>query len=650
MPSFLFVMRPRSLRFGLCLTVSSSALLFHAAAFAQQSASPNVELPSVIVSATGVPTPTDQIANSVTLITSQDLEAQQRRTLPDALATAPGLNIVQSGGPGGQTSIFMRGTNSNHVKVLIDGIDVTDPSNPNDSFDFGQLLTGDIERIEVLRGPQSGLYGSDAIGGVISIITKKGEGPLRATVTTEGGSFGTLNQKLGVSGSQSIFNYALTLNHYRSTETPVTPARELLPGEQRNNDIYDNVTLSTKLGADINDHLALNYVGRYTRSRLDFTGDSFDLNTSNYYPSPTQSIQDVHAFYTRGEAKTMFFDNRLVNYFGVNYSDTWNWSKTPDVDATVNNGQRVKYDWRSVIAAAPGLTLVVGADHQIDRLWQNDPMTDARQYNTGVYGGWQSNIGDRFFLAANARFGNNAQFGDHGTYRVAPAFIVPETETKIKASYGTGFKAPTLSELYVSYPAFFFFGNPNLKPEESTGFDAGFEQPLLNNRIRFGATYFHNTITNLINATFTSYENVGQAKTWGAESFVSLALTETLSLRADYTYTRAVDELTHLDLQRRPRHKGSLTAIWKPYEPLLLSATVLSVSDWIDAYDRNNANTAVGMRAPGYTVVNVAANYKVDQNVDLFARVDNLFNLRYENPLGFQRPGIGAYGGMRLAY
>ena len=153
--------------------------------------------------------------------------------MPDALANVPGLNIVQSGGPGGQTSVFMRGTNSNQVKVLIDGIDVSDPSNPNRSFDFGQLLTADIERIEVLRGPQSGLYGADAIGGVISIITKKGEGPPKATATVEGGSFGTFNQTASLSGGDQRSNYAFTAAHFRAASTPVTPLELLPPGRQR---------------------------------------------------------------------------------------------------------------------------------------------------------------------------------------------------------------------------------------------------------------------------------------------------------------------------------------------------------------------------------------------------------------------------------
>ena len=158
----------------------------------------------------------------------------------------PGLDIVQTGGPGGQTSVFIRGTNSNHVKVLIDGIDVSDPSNPNQAYDFGQLLTGDIARIEVLRGPQSGLYGSDAIGGVISITTKAGEGPPRMTVTGDGGSFSTFNQRVGLSGSQNNFNYVFNIQHFSSLDTPVTPLNQLAPGEQRINDTYNNYTYSTR--------------------------------------------------------------------------------------------------------------------------------------------------------------------------------------------------------------------------------------------------------------------------------------------------------------------------------------------------------------------------------------------------------------------
>src|SRR6202158_3774859 len=206
---------------------------------AQQSAS---KQQAIVVSPTATETPIDQIASSVTVITAKDMERDQRRTAPDALATVPGLNVVQSGGPGGLTSVFMRGTNSNHTKVLIDGIDVSDPSNPNRSFDLGQLLTADIQQIEVLRGPQSGLYGADALGGVISIITKKGEGPPRATGTIEGGSFGTFNQTAALSGSQDRINYAFNVAHLRATDVPVTPLELLPPGQRAIGNSYDNMT------------------------------------------------------------------------------------------------------------------------------------------------------------------------------------------------------------------------------------------------------------------------------------------------------------------------------------------------------------------------------------------------------------------------
>lgn len=622
-------------------------------AFAQQdtsqTAGPSIILQDVLVtSPTTVPTPESDVASSISVITSRQIAENQWRTVPDALNSVPGLNVVQTGGPGGVTSVFIRGTNANHVKVLIDGIDVSDPSNVNDSFDFGQLLTGDIERIEILRGPQSGLYGSDAIGGVINIVTKKGQGPLKMSGTVEGGSFGTLNQNLHASGSESIFNYMFNLDHWHSASTPVTPLNELQPGETRNNDSYDNLTFSTKLGADFNEHVSLNYVGRYTTSTYNFTGDSLDPTTFLYFPSPTQSQQVDHNYYTRGELVTSFFDNRLKNYLGFNYSDSWSLNTTPGSPTENNEGKRPKVDWRSVIQALPGETVVIGADHQKDSLWEINPDGNASQSDTGVFAELQSNFYNHIFMASNVRYDDYDTFGSHVTYRLPPSVILPGIETKLKASYGTGFKAPTLNELFVSYPAYFFYGNPNLLPEESTGYDFGFEQPILNNKVRFGVTYFHNDITNLIQSTFTTYINVGHAETQGIESFAEWAVTDRLHLRTDYTFTRATDESTGFQLQRVPEDKGSLSVLWTPLDPVTLSATLVAVSKWVDDYDRNNANTAPGNFAPGYAVVNVAANYKVNDRLSLFGRVDNLTNTHYEDPLGFLRPGIGVFGGMKV--
>jgi vitamin B12 transporter len=602
--------------------------------------------PSVVVSPTSVATPGELVASSVTVITAQDLENQQRRTVPDALMTVPGINVVQSGGPGGLTSVFMRGTNSNHVKVLIDGIDVSDPSNANRSFDFGQLLTSDLAQIEILRGPQSGLYGADALGGVIVITTKKGEGPPKITGSAEGGSFGTFNQTASASGSEGPVNYSLNISHLHSTDTPVTPLDLLPPGRLRNNDYYDNLTYATKFGWDVSPYLAFNVVARYTDATLKFTGD--DFSTFPPAPSANQSIQTVHQLYTRGETVLTLLDGRFKNYFAVGYTNDWNWNFSPDTlpAVTVNQGDRIKYDWRGVATLAPGITLIMGLEDQTERL--QVPTTTAEESNRAGYLELQTEIAKRFYLAANVRLDDNENFGEHTTWRVAPAFILPGTDTKLKVSVGTAFKAPSLSQRFVDFPAFGFFANRNLQPEESLGYDVGFEQPLFKNRFRFGTTYFHNDITNLIsfNDTFTTNINIGRAETYGTESFASLAVTQWFKLRADYTHTTAIDATTGLELLRRPKDKASLTGVWKPIDPWTLSATVLTVSSWVDT-DRFGLTPR--LTAPGYTVVNVAADYKVNERATVFGRVDNLFNEHYEDPTGFLRPGIGVFAGVKFS-
>jgi vitamin B12 transporter len=617
---------------------------------AQPSGTPGKEQ-TVVVSPTATETPIDQIANSVTVITAKDMERDQRRTVPDALATVPGLNVVQSGGPGGLTSVFMRGTNSNHTKVLIDGIDVSDPSNPNRSFDLGQLLTADIQQIEVLRGPQSGLYGADALGGVISVITKKGEGPPRATGMIEGGSFGTFNQTAGLSGSQDRINYAFNVAHFRATDVPVTPLELLPPGQKAIGNSYDNMTYSTKLGADVSENLTLNAVARYTDATLRFTGDTFDPVTFASFPAAAQSTQTVHQLFTRGEAVWSVLDGRIKNYFGVNYTNHWNYNISPgDAAPTITTGDRVKYDWHTVTQLAPYHTVIIGAEHETETL-QTSTLS-AQNVNKAGYVELQSQFANRLFLVENVRQDDNDRFGEHPTYRVAPALIVPFTETKLKGSYGTGFKAPTLNQLFVSFPAFFFFANPNLKPEESVGYDAGFEQPLLNDRIRFGSTYFHNDIKDLIQSvvdptTFSSTNvNIGRATTEGTENFVAATITDRVRVRADYTFTRTVDAMTGLELLRRPKEKWSANVIWNPIDPLTLSATVLHTGSFIDA---SRDFSIPRLLAPGYTVVNVAADYVITDQVKVFGRVDNLFNVHYQNPTGFLQPSLGVYAGIRVA-
>jgi vitamin B12 transporter len=216
----------------------------------------------------------------------------------------------------------------------------------------------------------------------------------------------------------------------------------------------------------------------------------------------------------------------------------------------------------------------------------------------------------------------------------------------LKASYGTGFKAPSLSELFENFPAFDFFGNPNLKPEESKGYDLGFEQQAFS-ILSFGSTYFHNDIHNLIvtNTDQTSFANIGQATTWGFENFAELTLTDQLKLRADYTFTIAKDDIANQELLRRPKNKASLRADYLPLPKLNLSATLVYVGSWIDG---NRDFSIPRLRASPYAIVNLAASYDIDERTSIFGRIDNLLDRRYQDPVGFERPGFGAYAGIRV--
>lgn len=617
----------------LLATVGLIALTTATRAFAEDTAE------TVVVSATRIPTPQSQVASSITVITADDIAAKDLQTLPDVLQDVPGLNVVQTGGPGGQTSVFMRGTNSNHVKVLVDGIDVGDPSSSNDTFDFGQFLTPDIAKIEVLRGPQSGLYGSDAIGGVIDIITKSGEGPAQFTAGVEGGSFDTFNQMGGVSGSEGGFHYRANIEHFYAGATPVTPLELLAPGEARNDDRYDNVTASTKLGYDATDNFDLGFVGRYTNAQLHFTGDDFTTG----YPDATRSESGVLEYFTRTTAHLVLFNGFLEQTLGFAYSSTSSTDASPDDPTSYFAGDRIKVDWQGNLRFSDNEIVILGAEHEREEI--RVPFSAGMSINSG-YGELQSTLTDNFFNTISLRYDDNDRFGSKVTYRVAPTYLIAATGTKLKASVGTGFKAPTLSELFQNFPSFGFFANPNLKPETSVGYDAGFEQSLFADKVQFGATYYRNDIKNLIdfNATFTSNANIGKAETDGVEAFVAYQPIENLNLRADYTYTEANDEIAHLELERRPKNKLSVDARWHATDALSFDVDVLYVGSWTDT-DREGF--VQNVRWPGYTTADVAVNYDVNDMFTVYGRVSNLADENYQDPRGFLQPGRGFYAGIK---
>ena len=329
----------------------------------------------------------------------------------------------------------------------------------------------------------------------------------------------------------------------------------------------------------------LGLVARYTHIDLRNTGDSFDPVTFASFPAPEQTDAKTDEYFSRLFAHLNSFDGFLEQTIGFAYSHERTSTFVPESPEALNTGDRRKADWQGNLHLAAGETLVLGAEYQRDQI--KDPLYASDRIASG-YAELQSQLSEHWYSAVNVRYDDHNRFGSKVTYRFAPAYVIDATGTKLKASIGSGFKAPTLSELYQDFPAFFFFANPNLKPETSTGWDAGFEQGLAADTLHFGATYFHNGIHDLISTATdplsfeTTYVNIGRATTYGVESFIAWQPLRTLTLRIDYTYTEARDDLLHEELLRRPKNKGNFTANWQLTSAWQVNADVLWVGTWVD--------------------------------------------------------------------
>ena len=495
----------------------------------------------------------------------------------------------------------------------------------------------------MLRGPQSGLWGSDAIGGVINIITRSGNGPAQFTGAVEGGSFRTFNQAGTLSGSADSLHYSASVDHYHAGAVPVSPLELLQPGEARNDDYDDNLSFSTKLGLDVTPGFDLGLVARYADIHLHTTGEDYsDLPPYLGFPAAQPTTAATSEYFARLFAHGSAFDGVLEQTLGFSYTHDRTSTVEPATPAALNSGERREADWQGNIRIMSSETLVLGAEYERDEITQ--PLEASVHIGSG-YAELQSQLGEHWFSALNLRYDDNSRFGSKVTYRFAPTWLLGSTDTKLKASIGSGFKAPTLSELYQNFPPF-FFANPDLKPETSTGWDAGFEQGL-GPALRFGVTWYRNSIRDLIttDVTGTTYANVGRATTEGIESFLSWQALSVLTLRLDYTYTEATDDVLNEELLRRPKHKGNLDAQWQASEAWQFNLDVLAVSGWVDG---NRDFSIPRLEAPGYTTVNLATSYAFTPRFALYGRIDNLLDRHYENPVGFLQPRLGVFAGVKF--
>ncbi len=626
---------------------------------------PPNEMDELVVTATRLATQRGRIASSVSVITREEIQRRQFRSVTDALRTVPGVHVVRTGGPGQQTSVFMRGANSNHTLVLIDGIEVSDPSSPNGAVDFSNLWLDNVERIEVVRGPQSTLYGSDAIGGVIQIFTRRGEGELHGAAEIEGGSDNTFNQKANAAGATDQVDYSFGVTRIDTDGDSVTPSR-LRDGVSAEDDNYENWTASARAGIAVSNSVQMNFFGRYIDSdtKLDpELATSFGGTTEDRDAKLSQTT-----WLLRGEATAQLMDGLWEMTLASSYTDynrnNRNDRQMPSETLTRTNfdGDKLKFEIKNDFYVADEHVLTLGLETEKENMDSGGfsdfggfvvgEESNADTRNSAVYTQDQFSYGDSLFGTVGLRYDDNQDYGSEVTYRFAPVYLYRRTGTRFKGSAGTGFKSPTLFQTDGFTPnnfGSFYRGNPDLDAEKSFGWEAGFEQELWGSRMNFGLTWFESKIDDLAQVVFdasfnSTYENIDEADIKGAEAFIHVQPFKPVLGRINYTYTDAEDNKTNDKLLRRPKHKFDVDLEIRATSRATVTLALNVVSDYNDISRRSGGV----IKGDDYAVANLAAEYRLDKKWRLFGRVENLTDEHYEPADGFQESDRGAFAGVEL--
>ena len=640
----------RSLRAAALAAASTLSL---AGPLASQEVEPDsieaIPVPSIVVSVSRVETAVSEAASSVTIVTREEIERRQLGTVLEALQTVAGVSLVRTGGPGSATSVFLRGASSEHALVLIDGIEMNDPSSPTGGYDFATLGTEGIERIEVLRGPQSTIHGSSALGGVVNVITRRGEGPPRVEVVADGGSYGTAMGSVALLGESAGWSWSA--NASRRTTDGFSAAPEDL-----GNDEADG---SRTTG------LALKMERRAGPLRLSFLAhlDDSDTDIDQAGPEgddPNRRLEDREIAW-KAEARHGEPGETWRSAVSVTFASHDRQSVDDPDPAHPTASERGQFEgsawkiaWVNDLDLRPAARLVVGAETEREEAattFRSDgefgPFESAFEQRsartTGGFAELRVEPTEPLSLSIGARADDHDRFGTAATVRLAAALRLPSRGSRLRATWGTGFKAPTLFQLYDPE-----FGALDLDPERSRGWDAGIDQELASGRVRLFATWFETRFEDLITFAFPDgYRNENEVTTRGLETGVTALPTPGIRLEASYTYTNAEAATgpdADLPLIRRPRHLGSLDAAWIPGHGTDVTLGVR----WVGERDDLDFSVFPSQRVvlDSYLVARIAASWEVRDAVRLFGRIENVLDADYEEVLDFGTPGRAAYVGV----
>ncbi len=592
------------------------------------------DVQEIVVTATRTETPASQLIDSVTTVTKRQIEQQKATTVFESLRSVPGLSIRKSGGIGRSTSISLRGSSADQVLVMIDGVQVNSPT--TGSFDFANLTTDNLESIEVVRGPQSTLYGSDAMGGVINIITKKGKGKPRFSVRSEFGTpERTFNESISSSGSFEDFHYSFDVARIDSNG-------------RGSNDDYDKTNASARFGYKINDKLQFDTSLRYNDSKVGIDDGAFRQDPNNL--SKNQDLV-IHSLLTH--SITSWWSHKLK--FSYTDSNLKSRDKPNSVGSDPFGNLRFRLDtqiytgdYQHTLKYKDIDTFIFGFEFEDQEA--DNRSVDPSLINRGWYFQNQLKLWDRLFFNAGVRVDDNNRYGKDVNPKFSIAYHLKETNTKFKANYGKGFRGPTINELF--FPN---FGDPTLDPEESESHDIGIEQYLFEDKLFFGVTYFKNRYSNLIQAVNTGgfifrAQNIGMVRTEGVEAEVVIKPLEGLTLRGTFTRLHTRDELKK-ELIRQPNKQGSVTINYS-----FLDKFNLNIDDTIIGNSREGRNGG-GITPPGRPTIrtntgihklDLALTCNYSKQFQFYTRVENALNIDFDEVLGFKSPGARFFFGVKL--
>jgi vitamin B12 transporter len=635
-------------------------ILFATHAAAQPAADiTDTSLDEVVVVANRAPTPLSTVGNSVTVLDEQDIRESQAVIDADLLEQTPGIAVARTGGVGQPTSVFIRGAESDQTVVVIDGVKMTDPSLPGGGFDFENLLVGDTSRIEILRGAQSTLYGSDAIGGVIDIMTADPTRKSQGSASLEGGAHGTGYGTANVGGVSDSLLWRVAGSYYGSSGIPCID-RYLGGRRDCASQIGDG---AGQLRYAITPGLQLDLRGYFVSSRNDFDGydtPTFTFGDDREYGKTQQGIGYAGLTWRSP-------DRSLTNRLSVQYTGSETRNFDPDGPANFGDpttesfygfGRNVREEYQGTWKFADTGQVVFGAQNEHSTIHTVSPFSPFLGAGVVIDSGYVQGhyeVLKGLTLTAGGRYDHHDVYGGHGTGQFAAAWVMPDQNTVLRASFGQGFKAPALYQLYSNY------GNRALQPETSNSWDAGVEHHALQNRLVASATYFRRTSNDLIGffdcftpsplcATepFGYYANIARSTAHGLELAGLLKATDQLSITANYTWTHTEDvspgsSTYGNELPRRPAHAGNaaISYVW-PFQLSTDLALRYSGPDFDDAANR--------IRLGGYVLLDFRTSLPVNDHLQIYARVENLTDHHYEVAYQYGTFGRSAYIGARASF